>query len=140
MKITKVTTPPTHISIYQNWDGPGAEDIEDKLSPQHVEDVVEIFQTPLTGHYNWDYASADGRIRKLYRLGKALNWNADLDLDWSQDFPRSEIPMDESFNPFNGWAPFEAMGDDEKLRFGWHNLAWMPGSLLITPCMLSLSD
>lgn len=50
MKITRVTTPPTHISIYQNWDGPGAEDIEEKLSPQHVEDVVEIFQTPLTGH------------------------------------------------------------------------------------------
>ena len=42
-----------------------------------------------------------------------------------QDFPRSEIPMDQSFNPFNGWPVFEALSDEEKLRFGWHNLAWM---------------
>ncbi len=84
MKITKVSTPPTQVSIYDNWDGPGHEDIEDKLSAQHVEDVVEIFQTPLTGHYNWDYSSADGRIRKLYKLGKELNWNADMDVDWSE--------------------------------------------------------
>ncbi len=57
MKITNVTSPPTSVSIYESWDGPGAEDIEDKLTPGHVQDVVEIFQTPLTGHYNWDYSS-----------------------------------------------------------------------------------
>ena len=125
MKITNVTSPPTSVSIYESWDGPGAEDIEDKLTPGHVQDVVEIFQTPLTGHYNWDYSSADGRIRKLYRLGKELNWNADMDLDWTQTFPRSEVPLDQAFNPFNGWPTFEALSDDEKLRFGWHNLAWM---------------
>jgi len=28
-------------------------------------------------------------------------------------------------NPFVGWEPFESMSDEEKLRFGWHNLAWM---------------
>ena len=125
MKITKVSTPPTQVSIYDNWDGPGHEDIEDKLSAQHVEDVVEIFQTPLTGHYNWDYSSADGRIRKLYKLGKELNWNADMDVNWSERFPKSEVPLDQSFNPFHGWDTFEALSEDEKLRFGWHNLAWM---------------
>ncbi len=125
MKITKVTTPPTQVSIYDNWDGPGHEDIEDKLSAKHVQDVVEIFQTPLTGHYNWDYSSADGRIRKLYKLGKELNWNADMDVDWSESFPKSEVPLDQSFNPFHGWETFDALSEEEKLRFGWHNLAWM---------------
>ncbi len=48
-----------------------------------------------------------------------------MDLDWSQTFPRSEVPLDQAFNPFNGWSTFEALSDDEKLRFGWHNLAWM---------------
>lgn len=124
MKITKVSTPPSDVRIYQHWDGPGHEDIENKLTTQHIEDVVEIFQTPLTGHYNWDYSSADGRIRKLYRLGKELNWNADMDVDWSQTFPKSEAPLDQSFNPFNGWSVFESLSDEEKLRFGWHNLAW----------------
>jgi len=27
MKITNVTSPPTSVSIYENWDGPGADDI-----------------------------------------------------------------------------------------------------------------
>lgn len=125
MEIKRLDTAPTDITYYENWDGPGADDIEHRMTADHVRDVVEIFQTPLTGHYNWDYSSADGRIRKLYRLGKELNWNADMDVDWSKTFPRSEIPMDQSFNPFAGWEPFEQLSDEEKLRFGWHNLAWM---------------
>jgi hypothetical protein len=125
MKIKRQEHPPRDVTYYENWDGPGSDDIEDKLTPEYVQDVVEIFQTPLTGHYNWDYASADGRIRKLYRLGKELNWNAEMDVDWSKTFPKSERPLDETMNPFAGWEPFESMPDDEKLRFAWHNLAWM---------------
>lgn len=125
MRIEKREQPPKEITYYQSWDGPGHEDLEDQLTPEHVRDVVEIFNTPLTGHYNWDYSSADGRIRKLYRLGKELNWNADFDVDWSKTFPKSEPPMDQSFNPFRGWEPFESLSEQEQLRFGWHNLAWM---------------
>lgn len=125
MKIKRVQQPPTDITFYQSWDGPGYEDLEERLTPQHVQDVVEIFQTPLTGHYNWDYSSADGRIRKLYRLGKELNWNAELDLDWNRTYPKDQMPLDQSMNPFAGWDRFENLSDDEKLRFGWHNLAWM---------------
>ena len=125
MEIKRLDKAPTDITYYDNWDGPGADDIEHRLTTAHVADVVEIFQTPLTGHYNWDYSSADGRIRKLYRLGKELNWNGDMDLDWSQNFPRSELPLDRAYNPFAGWSVFESLSDEEKLRFGWHNLAWM---------------
>lgn len=86
--------------------------------------VAEIFQTPLTGAYNWDYDSKNSRIRRLYSLGKTLNWNQELDLDWSQDCPRDESPVDTRFNPFAGFAPFEAMEATQQTRFFQHHHAW----------------
>lgn len=43
----------------------------DELSEAQVEHVAEIFSTPLTGAYNWDYKIQDDRIKKLYELGGA---------------------------------------------------------------------
>ena len=43
----------------RNQDGPPEDllyfDEDLDLSQKQVEDVVEIFKTPLTGAYNWDY-------------------------------------------------------------------------------------
>ena len=57
------------------------------LSEQEVTDVAEIFSTPLTGSYNWDYTVQDNRIKKLYELGKELNWNVEKDIDWNRPLP-----------------------------------------------------
>src|SRR5690606_40372851 len=46
-------------------------------------------------------------------------------VDWSKTFDKSQAPMDQNMNPFAGWETFENLPEDEKLRFGWHNLAWM---------------
>ena len=43
MKITKVDNCPTGLRYFEK------DDLENKLEPQDVEDIVEIFQTPLTG-------------------------------------------------------------------------------------------
>src|SRR5262245_23160408 len=51
-------------------------DVAERLTPSDVTHIAEIFSTPLTGSYNWDYRTADDRISKLYELGKRLNWNA----------------------------------------------------------------
>ena len=48
-------------------------DLEDLLTSSDVDHIAEIFQTPLTGSYNWDYQVQDDRIKKLYDLGKQLN-------------------------------------------------------------------
>ena len=62
--------------------------LHDGEYPANLEptDVVEIFETPLTGSYNWDYTVQDNRIKKLYELGKKLNWNVEVDVDWSPEY------------------------------------------------------
>ena len=81
MKITKVQTPPKDIAHFSGANYP----VDDEgINP---EDVVEIFNTPLTGSYNWDYTVQDNRIKKLYELGKEKNWNVETDIDWNVDNP-----------------------------------------------------
>ena len=111
---------------------PAPDDVAAKLEPHDVEQIAEIFNTPLTGAYTWDYEEADQRIRKLYKLGKERNWNSDTDLDWSRTFPRTELPMSQAagFNPYEGWEPFEKMSPEERHEFGWHNHAWTQSQFL----------
>jgi P-aminobenzoate N-oxygenase AurF len=95
------------------------------LQPQDIDQIAEIFQTPLTGAYTWNYVDADKKIRKLYRLGKERNWDADTDLDWSQTFPRDQTPMAPgSENPYASWSSFAELSPDEQVGFGWHCQAW----------------
>ena len=81
MKITKTDGPPKDLLYF---------DEEMDLSKKDVEDVAEIFKTPLTGAYNWDYTVADNRIKRLYELGKELNWNGSIDLNWDYTHPADE--------------------------------------------------
>ena len=101
------------------------------LTPQDVEQIAEIFQTPLTGAYVWNYAEADQKLQKLYRLGKERNWDAALDIDWSRKFPMTEGPMTEGGeNPYADWAPFVALTSEQKTEFGWHCQAWTVSQFL----------
>jgi hypothetical protein len=65
MKITKADGPPKDILTFNNLEVEN----ELNLTPAQVEDVAEIFNTPLTGAYNWDYTVADNRIKKTLRTG-----------------------------------------------------------------------
>lgn len=139
MSILTVPHAPTDIRYFPT------DELTSRMTAQHVDDIVEIFQTPLRGNYNWDYTTADGRIRQLYQLGKELNWNSDTDLNWQQTFPRDQIPNDIAFNPFAGYAPFENMSDEDKFRFAWHQQAWTlsqflhgeQGALLVASQLIS---
>ncbi len=118
MKITKVEDCPKGLRYFED------DDLESKLQPQDIEDIVEIFQTPLTGAYNWDYTAADNRLSKLYELGKKLNWNATMDLDWSKDHhPRSEWPTNPEFQQLAGFKPYDDLSEEEKIECSWHLLA-----------------
>ena len=92
MKIIKTKTPKNVVE----YDG---EEYPANLDPT---DIVEIFQTPLTGAYNWDYTVQDNRIKKLYELGKELNWNVEVDVDWSPE--KVEITNEEFEFENNQWS------------------------------------
>ena len=97
-----------------------------------VQHVAEIFNTPLTGSYNWDYRVADDRIQRLYELGKTLNWNGSLDVHWDQTPDWHEQPpvkpefIDEFLAnaDWNGYPPFDAFSTERKLAFFKHDNAW----------------
>ena len=100
-----------------------AEINEHNLTAKDIEDIAEVFHTPLVGAYNWDYTEADNRIKRLYELGKSLNWNGSEDLDWSSNFPKSEYATDQDANAFKGYPPYEKLSEQERIEFSWHQLS-----------------
>jgi P-aminobenzoate N-oxygenase AurF len=102
-----------------------------KLRAGDPESIAEIFRTPLTGAYTWNYEEADRRIRKLYRLGKERNWNAEMDIDWSKPFSRNESPIQDGIeNPFEGWDSYDKLSEEEEIEFAWHQQSWMLSQFL----------
>ena len=91
--------------------------IEDDLplKSREIEDVVEIFQTPLEGAYNWDYTDQDNRIKKLYELGKKLNWNSTTDLDWNS--PHPPVVDLETVTFWNDFPAYAKLSDKRKREF-----------------------
>ena len=114
MKVKVVENPPVD---------PREFDLPKGFKEEHLEDVVEIFNTPLVGHYNWDYTDADTRIKKLYELGKKLNWNGSIDLDWSNSLKKGEPPIKaELIARMEG--PLAALPEEERLEYMRHDQAW----------------
>ncbi len=114
--------------------GSNTED-ELRLTAAQVEHVAELFSTPLTGAYNWDYSVQDDRIRKLYELGKQLNWNATVDVPWNltpdwQDRPppsaeqRKAVEDNRANALFKGFPPWEAMSTDQMIEWHRHQHCW----------------
>jgi hypothetical protein len=92
-----------------------------------ADDIAEIFNTPLSGSYNWDYTVQDNRIKKLYELGKELNWNVELDIDWSRSFE----PLTEPTLIFwDEYAPYTKLSDQKKVEFLNHRMAWSQSQFL----------
>ena len=118
MRVRLVTQPP---DTPRTFNDPG--ELAHKLTPDDVEVVREIFNTPLTGSYNWDYESANVKIRRLYQLGKKFNWDADMDVDWNVLFDASNGPSQSGMNPFEDHPIFQALSDEQKNQFAWRSLA-----------------
>ena len=122
MKINEQKGPPEDLLYFD-------EDLD--LSQKQVEDVVEIFHTPLTGAYNWDYTISDNRIKKLYELGKELNWNGSIDLNWDYTHPADErlVETDDQL-PHETLKAYENLSDEEKILFDRHSTAELMSQFL----------
>ncbi|MDP1631016.1 MAG: ferritin-like domain-containing protein [Caulobacter sp.] len=116
LNVTLVDSPPQTVREFDD-------DLTHKLTEADVEVIREIFRTPLTGSYNWDYSDANARIRKLYELGKRFNWDAQMDVDWTVPFSHDEMPNDPALNAFAGHPKYEALTEQQKLDFAWRGHA-----------------
>lgn len=125
MSLKLVDQAPRDVVLY-----PSSGELSDRMTPQDVQLVAEIFQTPLQGSYSWDYESADEKLRRLYKLGKSLNWNAETDLDWSGPTCAEQHPMNMGINPVEGYPEFEALNEEEKQKFHLHTFAWVMSQFL----------
>ena len=107
-------------------------DREVGLEPADAAHLAEIFHTPLDGSYNWDYRVADNRIKRLYELGKELNWNASTAIDWRSSPGFADTPplkpdeADELIEayPWTGYGPFDELTTERKLEFVHHDFTW----------------
>ena len=76
----------------------------------------------MTGAYNWDYTIQDNRIKRLYELGKELNWNAGTDIDWSQPMPdRGDAPPPIFWDDYK---PYQELSNEDKFKFLQHRGSW----------------
>jgi hypothetical protein len=123
MKIEWKEDTPRKIQNFAGADYPKTgPDLDDLLTSEHVDHIAEIFQTPLTGSYNWDYTIQDDRIKKLYDLGKQLNWDPEVDIDWDRPWPE-ETRAPEMMN-LHDYEPYLAMDEKTKDEFWLHMNAW----------------
>lgn len=118
LRVQEVEGPPTEVQYF------GDDDIAARLTDHDVETIREIFQTPLTGSYNWDYETANTKIRRLYELGKRFNWNVEFDIDWSQPLPpRDSSKPAEGPEGFADHPKYQALTPEQKAEFGRRSLA-----------------
>jgi hypothetical protein len=112
LHVTEVDGPPTAVQYFDD------EDLAKRLSDHDVDVIREIFNTPLTGSYNWDYEIANSKIRRLYELGKRFNWNTELDINWDQPLPaHAAAAPGEGPEGFAGHPKWEALTPAQKAEF-----------------------
>lgn len=113
LQVHEVKGPPTEVQYFDD------DELAARLTDHDVETIREIFQTPLTGSYNWDYETANTKIRRLYELGKRFNWNVEFDIDWNQPLPpRDTAKRWEGPEGFAGHPKYEALSPAQKADFG----------------------
>ncbi len=111
LHVSNVKGPPTEVQHFTE------EDLAHRLSDHDVEVIREIFQTPLTGSYNWDYEAANAKIRRLYELGKRFNWNSELDVDWTQPAPAADAADGDGPEGFADHPKWKALSPAQKREF-----------------------
>jgi hypothetical protein len=113
MRVKVVNQPPQEVRTFE------PDDLVEKLTQEDVETIREIFHTPLTGSFNWDYDSANAKIRRLYELGKRFNWNPTADIDWDAPCDMNDFPSEEALGALNGYPEYEALSREQKVAFAW---------------------
>jgi hypothetical protein len=94
----------------------------DKLSPKHDNFAFSEFMSPLQGTYDHDYKNGESSASRLYELGKSMNWNASVDVDWSSKSPA--CPLSATQVGLDSFPGFAALQPSHKDSFLWDYLEW----------------
>lgn len=121
---------PSDIRFFERAEAIEVDHTDMDLTRSAVNEVAEIFNTPLTGSFNWDYQLNEDRILQLYKLGKELNWNADLDLDWSKPIGNAPFDVRAFISGFSEYQPFLDMSREQQEEFLLHTEAWTDSQFL----------
>jgi hypothetical protein len=68
-------------------------DFMDEAVVEGMRSRVDV-DVPVSLHWTWSYGSEDQGLRALYEKGKAGQWNAQVDLDWSTALDRNAWMLD----------------------------------------------
>ena len=125
MKVEWTDSAPRKIQTFAGADRPRENpDLEDLLTDGDVDHIAEIFETPLTGSYNWNYTVQDDRIKKLYDLGKQLNWDPEMDIDWDRPWPEIDEDAQADMMNLRDYPPYMALSEERRKEFWLHMNAW----------------
>ena len=77
----------------------------------------------------WDYVTRHPALVKLYEKGKASQWNASTDVDWSPEVEFGS-PLDMQFGQdfieqFMPDSPIARFGEEGRTRMAWEFQSWM---------------
>jgi hypothetical protein len=92
-----------------------------------------LVEAPVTTDFVWDYAQMRPQLTRLYEKGKASQWNATTDIDWSPEIhfgaPLEPAGADRGGGLLLGEpspeSPFRKLTDEERTRLRWELQAWM---------------
>src|SRR5688500_10302990 len=90
----------------------------------------EAMPSPLEVIWDWSYAIETEKLEELYKKAKRDQWNADVEIDWSQPVdPAGKIPDAERM-AFLKLRFFEKFSRSQMDAFNAHYSAWILSQLL----------
>ncbi len=92
--------------------------------------LTETFFSDLTGCYNWDYRDRGSYIKKLYEIGKRLNWDAQVDIDWKLLNKNLSFFLQAKANIFEHDSKYLSLNKKERSDKDRQSYAWLISQLL----------
>jgi hypothetical protein len=90
----------------------------------------EAMASPLELIWDWAYAIEHEKLDELYKKAKRDQWNADVEIDWSQPVDPAGKILDEERTAFLRLKFFQRFGKSQREEFNAHYSAWILSQLL----------
>jgi len=91
---------------------------------------TEAVDSPLELIWNWSYAIDQLKLEDLYKKAKLEQWNADVQLDWTQPVDPAGKILDEERSPFRSMKFFQRLSQSQRDAFNAHNSAHILSQIL----------